>query len=418
MSTMMMDMSIAGKIKTFFNKFVTQAKRDKTFVSITAHQNEIIHSCIFDSLRVTATCNFTAVQDYSPVIVNFNEWLERISKEKEKEVQYMPLHLMNDEYRLAIGAEQLNATTENEAHYIWEEIASCEPKPVADGIAITNTLVSNGLMGYNNKVFFSIKDGELKMLNTNDVMLNQVTIDGMNHTEEFVFSIANSYISKMKTFFAYVSKNTKMTISVCENMIQFKCHNKAFDVELVCPFERTDETIKFYNALDRILNQKWRGTKIELDEDVMIQDGFNDHVAYLIQNKKKADLSRLKSELDKFNATANKKEALKNVNKNVVDLPFLSVAKATGRENLYILRSLYFNYATSIREQKYLVYLLTAKAEAFMFGGGDDDSLKFKTLFMLRKQLEEVEELTDEELEKIKEPTPVVQVSDDTFEPT
>lgn len=422
MNSMMMNVSIASKMKTFFNKFVTQAKRDKTLLSVIVHQDRIIHTCLFDDLRISAVCNFSAIQDYAPVIINYNDWYKRISNEKEKEVQYMPLHMMNGGDKLAIGSDQFDTVaSETEPCYIWDEILSCEPRPLADALAISNVVVGNGKMPFNSKIYFQVKDEKLKIINTNEIILNENTVNDIKQTKECIFSIDNAYISKLKTFMSFVSSHTKLTISICEGMIQFKCSNKNYDVDFVCPFGMDNNTTKIFETLDKILNSKWCGKLVTLNENDMFQDGLNDHISWLIQKKKKISSQLLKDELNKFNATADKKEAFKNLDKSIQnDFQYLNVSKAIGKDNVHIQKNLYLNYMASINEFNYQVYFLNTQAEALMFGGNDsEDALKFKTLFMLRKPQEPIEDYSEEEIDNINLESDTENVLDEeTFEPT
>ena len=83
---------------------------------------------------------------------------------------------------------------------------------------------------------------------------------------------------------------------------------------------------------------------------------------------------------------------------------------------MYILRTLYTNYISSISEFDYMIYFLDTNAKALLFGY-KDEMFSFKTLFMLRKPREIVENISDEDI-KLEEDEIIDNVDYDVFEPT
>lgn len=418
----LLDMAVARKTKTFFNKFVAQAKRSKTDIKIKVSEREIVHSLDFDNLRISAVSNFNSVVTFKEMNVNMEEWYNEIGKIKkgQDEIQYLPVQ--SGQVILSLDSKVLKAKIEEkqEPNFVWKQICDVYVSmALVNAINITNTATSNGKLPVNSKVYFSIQNGELKILNTNDIILHQniiTSIDG----EDRIFAIDNSYISKLKTFIAFCNGVGNITISICENMIRFCYKLKEFYAEFLCPFEEGSEVERVFRALERLMNTKWFGRKVTLDEEDMLQAGVEYQVAWLMQNKKIQNPKLLKAELDKFTNNSNKQDALKNMNKSLIDLPYLSLSKSLQIENLFINRILYQNYISMIQELPYSIYFLNTKAEALMFGSNDEE-LRFKTLFMLRKPAEPVAELTDEDLDEMENAKAEISLSeedDDTFVPT
>ena len=139
-----------------------------------------------------------------------------------------------------------------------------------------------------------------------------------------------------------------------------------------------------------------------------------------MQNKKIQNPKLLKNELDKFTKNLDKHDAFKNLNKSLIELPYLSLSNSLQVDNLFINRIFYQNYISTIQDLPYAIYFLNTKAEALMFGSNDEE-FRFKTLFMLRKPANPVAELTDEDLDEMENAKAEISLNeedDDTFVPT
>lgn len=418
----LLNIATAKKTKTFFNKFVSQARRSKTEVKVKVTEKQVVHSLDFENLRISAVADFDSVASFKEMSVNMDEWSSEIGKIKkgQDEIQYLPVQ--SGQTVLSLDAKVLNAIIEDktEPNFVWNRICDVYVSmALINAINITNTVTTNGKLPVNNRVYFSIQNGELKILNTNDVILHQnviPSVDGDNR----IFAIDNSYISKLKTFLAFSNGVGDISISVCENMIMFCYKLKEFSAELICPFEEGLETEKIFHSLERIMNTKWFGKLVTLDEEDMLQSGIEYQVAWLMQNKKIQNPKLLKNELDKFTKNLDKHDAFKNLNKSLIELPYLSLSNSLQVDNLFINRIFYQNYISTIQDLPYAIYFLNTKAEALMFGSNDEE-FRFKTLFMLRKPANPVAELTDEDLDEMENAKAEISLNeedDDTFVPT
>ncbi len=421
----LLNMATAKKVKTFFNKLVSQARRSKTDFKVKVLENQVIHSMDFDDLRISVVANFDSISNFKEMSMNFEKWFNAIGSigKNTDEIQYLPIQTGKTMLTMDTNALDAVIVSQPEANYIWENICNVySSMALINAINITSSVTGNGKLPVNTKVFFQIKDNEMKVLNTNDVILHQNLISDVEGNE-MIFAIDNNYISKLKQFLAYNNGINEVSISVCENMMMFYYYKaNEFEVQLICPYESTDSTIKTFQALERIMNTKYFGRLVTLNEKDMFQSGVESQIAWLFQNKKsttKLNPQMLKKELDKFTANPDKLDAYKKMDK-AIELPYLSVAKSVGVDNLYINRIMYQNYVNMIQDLPYSIYFLSTKAEALMFGSNDEE-LRFKTLFMLRKPADPIVELTDEDLEVMENTKAEISLSeedDDTFVPT
>lgn len=419
----LLNMATAKKVKTFLNKFVTQTKRARTSLGVKVEEKKVIHSLQLDDVVVSAVSEFDSIANFKEMKINMDEWhnaLGKISKD-DKEIQYLPVQTTAPV--LTLNTKSLTAVIDEKQPpvYQWNNICNIYvAMALVNAISISNVAAGNGRLPVNSKVYFQIKDGELKILNTNDVILHQNVIPDVDGDAR-IFALANSCIPKLKQFLAYGNGATDVSIAICENMMMFYYKTKEFEAQFITPFEENDDVEKTFRSLERIMNTKFYGKPITLDEEDMMERGFEYKVAWLYRSGKntvKVHPKMLKAEWDKFVGTANKQEAYKNMDK-AIELDYLGLAKATGKE-LFIHRILYQNYIAMIQTLPYSIYLLSTKADALMFGS-NDEMLRFKTLFMLRKPKEEVAPLTDDDLnamENTKEEISLKEEDDDTFVPT
>lgn len=419
----LLNIATAKKVKTFFNKFVSQARRSKTDLKIKITEDKVIHSLDFDGLRISAVSKFDSISNFREMTLNLDKWFCEIGKigKDVKEIQYLPVQ--TGKPLITMNTQVLDVTINDKPDYTYIGQNICNiyvPMALINAINITNTVTTNGKLPVNTKVYFQIKDNEMKILNTNDIILHQNVIPDVDG-ENRIFSIDNSYIAKLKQFLAFNNGVGDISISVSENLIMFYYQTNEFEAQLTCPYEATNNTIKIFQALEKIMNTKWFGRPVTLDENDMLQAGIEAQVAWLFNTKKgKQNPKKWKEELDKFTNNPDKQDAFKKLDKNVVELPYLSLAKSINTENLFINRILYQNYVAMIQDLPYSVYFLSTKAEALMFGSNDEE-FRFKTLFMLRKPAEPIAELTEEDLEKMenaKEEISLKEEDDDTFVPT
>lgn len=420
----LLNVATAKKVKTFLNKLVVQNRRSKTYIGVKVEENKVTHSIRFDDILISLVSDFKSIANFKEMDVNMDDWFQAIGqvKKDEKEIQYLPVQTSSP--ILTLNTTSLDATISDRESsiYQWKNICNIYiAMALVNAINISNSVSGNGRLPVNSKVYFQIKDGELKILNTNDVILHQNVIPDIDG-EDRIFALDNSYMSKLKQFLAGSNGVGDVSIAVYDNLLMFYYKTKEFEAQFICPYEETESVTKTFYALDRIMNTKYFGKLVTLNETDMLQKGLEYKVTWLYRSGKKTAKihpKMLKEELDKFTNNSDKQDAFKRMDK-AIELDYLSIANSVGKENLFIHRIMYQNYIATIQDLPYSIYLLSTKAEALMFGN-NDEVLRFKTLFMLRKPKEELEPLTKQDLyvmENTKEEISLKEEDDDTFVPT
>lgn len=414
----MYEVSQLNKVKTFYNKFINAPKRASIDLKVELLNNTLIHTIQFGKLGLRVLVSGNNSNNFKPLVVNYDKWynsLNSITKgTKEVEISTIDGNLSINNQNILLSFPSKSGKVD------WKKLATLNSEAIDNAICINNVCNTNGKLSCNSKAFFSLEDNKLKIINTNDIILQESVIhEAEMEVEDFIFAINNDYVSNMKKWFICANKDSmNVTIYKYGSFIKFT-YISYEDIlyEMIVPIEYGVDITNIYNTLNTLINQKWIGIKVELDESDMYQVAVEESIAELINSGKKISKRTLKKELDEFTKNTNKIDAFKKLDTKTIDVPFLSLANSIGEKNVYILRTLYQNYISAISEFDYFVYYLNTKTKALIFGHSDE-MFSFKTLFMLRKPKEIIAEISNEDLEDIEQEEFIETQEDDIFEPT
>lgn len=412
----MYQLSKIKKAKTFYNKFITAQKRGNINIKVELLEDSLIHTIQFDKLGIRVLIKGDSQNlDFNPLNLNFDEWYQTIDLNQKNGVKETSIEIVNGHF--SMGGERILSTPTKSGHVDWQELCSFNMEAFNNAFNINNVCANNGKLDCNNQIFFCLQDNMLKLLNTNEIILQESTILDVTLNSTLIFSIENSYTSNMKKYFLFANNNC-MDISIFKfgNFIKFVCESDDENIyEMIVPIKEDKNITNIYNSLNKLINNKWVGTKVELDENDMYQVAVEEAVNTLLTSGKKVSKKAIKTSLDIFTKSEDKVAAFKKLDKSI-DVPFLSLSNSLNEDNLYILRTLYTNYISSISEFDYIIYFLNTNAKTLLFGY-KDEMFSFKTLFMLRKPREIVESISDEDI-KLEEDEIIDNVDYDVFEPT
>lgn len=412
----MYQLSKIKKAKTFYNKFITAQKRSSINIKVELLKDSLIHTIQFDKLGIRVLIKGDSQNlDFNPLNLNFDEWYQTIDLNQKNGVKETSIEIVNGHF--SMGGERILSTPTKSGHVDWQELCSFNMEAFNNAFNINNVCANNGKLDCNNQIFFCLQDNMLKLLNTNEIILQESTILDVTLNSTLIFSIENSYTSNMKKYFLFANNNC-MDISIFKfgNFIKFVCESDDENIyEMIVPIKEDKNITNIYNSLNKLINNKWVGTKVELNENDMYQVAVEEAVNTLLTSGKKVSKKAIKTSLDTFTKSEDKVAAFKKLDKSI-DVPFLSLSNSLNEDNLYILRTLYTNYISSISEFDYIIYFLNTNAKTLLFGY-KDEMFSFKTLFMLRKPREIVESISDEDI-KLEEDEIIDNVDYDVFEPT
>jgi hypothetical protein len=403
----MYNIKLLKKCRTFFNgEFVKADKRGSTDMKIEVKDGTLIHTVSFGSvgLRVSIEgetvegLNDTSEKNIPALKMSYLDWFN-IFNTFPKGGKYINISTDND--HLAFEAESIPFTPIKGCGEIpWHQIAVADSGLVNNAFCIASVSAGNGKTDFNNKAFFSIGDGKLKIINTNDIILQYSEIENVEG-EDFIFGIENANIQMMKKWFKSANSIEDIFISMYGKFVRFMTKTDGILYEMIVPAIITDKVKDLCNCLDRIINAEWIGKKVELDEDDMYQVAVQETIAKLSvadkTKKKQIPKKTLNAELKKFTDNPNKIDAMKNLDKDIKEkVEYLSLANSIDVPNLYIQKMLYQNYMSAISEFDVSIYYLDTKQTHALMFGNSDDIFSFKTLFMLRLPKEEVQELPED----------------------
>lgn len=412
----MYQLSKIKKARTFYNKFITSNKRELTTIKVELLDDNLIHTIQFDKLGLRVLVKGDSQDlEFNPLVLNFDEWYKTIDINQKNGLKETSIEIVND--HISIGGERILSTQSKSGHVNWQKLCSFNMEAFNNAFTINNVSVSNGKLDCNNQIFFCLQDNILKILNTNEIILQESCVFDVDSNSTLIFSIENVYTSNMKKYFLFANNNC-MNISIFKygNFIKFVCESDDENIyEMIVPIKEDTTIVNIYNSLNKLISHKWIGTKVELDENDMYQTSVEEAVNALFASGKKISKKAIKKSLEIFTQSEDKVDAFKKLDKSI-DVQFLNVSNSLKEDNLYILRSLYNNYISSINEFDYLVYFLNTNAKALLFGY-KDEIFSFKTIFMLRKPKEIVSNILDED-NSLDEEEAIENVDYDVFEPT
>lgn len=410
----MYQVSYLKKTRTFYNKFIIAQKRSNVNIKIEALSDTLIHTIQFDKLGLRTLVTGTEYAKFEPHLMNFNEWHQSIEK-IDKEVKEVEIFAQDDKF--IMNGENIPSEKRPCNNISWKNFMTINAEALNNAICINSVCANNGKLNCNKKIFFCLNNEKLKIINTNDIILHESCIFNVNTEKEFIFAINNEYSSYIKKWLIFVNNYCMdLTVSQFKNFLRFQGKTENIIYEMILPIEISEENDKIYHSLNKLINKQWIGRKVELDDSDMYQVAVEETIATILASNKKVPKRVIKKELEDFTKNPDKIDAFKKLDTKTIDVKFLSLSKSVGDENIYILRTLYQNYISSISEFDYLIYYLNTKANALIFGH-NDDMFSFKTLFMLRKPKIAIVEISDEDLEKLEEDS--IEIYDEEiFEPT
>lgn len=396
------------KARTFYNKFVTSVKRNSLDIKIESFNNKLIHTIQFGKLGIRVLIQGDG-NDFAPITCNFGDWYTKLDVDKtikEIEVTYNNGLYFNGSFVNSMPSKSGNGS--------WIKLVEVDATVLNNSFYINAIVAGNGKLKVNSQTFFKFGHDGMKIINTNDIILQECVIPDIE-CEELILSIDNEYITNLKKWIMFANNMDFVNIYRLGNFIKFVAINDNITYEIIIPINADDSIKKTYYCLTSIIDRQYMGNKVILDETDMFQKSVEESIAMLLNSGKKIPKKKLKDELDKFTKNPDKLDAYKKLDK-MIDVQYLNISNSIGDENIYILRTLYQNFISAISEFDYSIYYLNTKVNALMFGFRDE-MFSFKTIFMLRKPKEVIPEINDVDLE-VDESEEVIFVEDDTFEPT
>lgn len=403
------------KVKTFYNKFVTNIKRTSTNIKVEGFNGNLIHTIAFglSALKVTLSGQD---EDFAPLSMIYNDWYNAF--DQFKGVKETDISVSNNTFKL--GNEYLSCEESNSNKFDWTTIANIQSEPFSYAILTNSVCAKQGKLLCNSYMYFCLKENTLNIINTNDIILQSSIVNDVEG-DDIVFAIPNEFISTLKKWVMLANDSDVITLSSC-SVNNFNFLNLSFEgengivYEMICPMVLGSEYDKTYNVLSKLINTQYMGKPVKLDENDMYQEMVNEAGHKLLTNGKKGVTKKsIKKILDDYNKESDKVAAFKMIDNKIFDVTYLNLSKSVGDDNVYILRTLYTDYTNATSEFDTLVYYLSSKANALLFGH-KDDMFEFKTLFMLRKPKEAIITEIPDEVEDEEEI--IVNNDDDTFEPT
>lgn len=404
----MFQLSNIKKARTFFNKFITSTKRNSTNIKVEVLNDIITHTIQFDKLGLRVLVEGEGI-DFTPVVCNFNDWYKNL--DLDKSVKELEVIYNNGLY---FNNNLIESQPSKSGNGNWISLCEIDAMVLNNAFYINAVAASNGKLKVNSQTFFRLGNESVKIINTNDIILQECVIPNVS-CDEFIFSINNEYIPILKKWIMFTNNLDFVNIYRLGNFVKFVANNDNISYEIICPINIGESINKVYNCLTHIIDCQYTGCKVTLNEDDMFQKSVEESIAMLLNGTKKVARKKIKEEFDKFSKNPDKIDAYKKLDKSI-DVQYLNISSSVNDENIYILRTLYQSFISAINEFDYSIYYLNTKANALIFGF-KDEMFSFKTIFMLRKPKEIIPEINNSDLE-IDDSEEIIVAEEDTFEPT
>lgn len=382
------------KVRTYFNKLIASTKRSSTKLKLECSNGNLVHTLQMGMLGIKVGLS-TNNPMFSPKLISYGDWYDWLNTKVDDVV----ITSTND--TLYFNQDEILSENTISGNAKWNGMFKVSGDMLNNGFSINSVCAKNGKYDCNSYMFFQLKDNELSILNSNDIILQKSTMEADGF--DIKFSISNEYIAMLKK---WINQSTvsvdDIIVSVNDARTFMKMDYEMDDLsfEIIFPIQTGNYCDKVITTFNNIISRTYSKKSITLNMDKMLEDSVEENYNNLMMSEKKSDVDKknIQKEYDAFKTS--KTKSLRGMKS--FDIPYLKISSIVNMDNVYIHRTLLQDFLKETSQFSLDYYNLETKTIGLYIEGLDDgEMVKSQTLFMLRKPItiqetEEMEEETEE----------------------